>query len=95
MGRLLRPPLIERANRLAMVVPPTRGCHDGIARTLQLPADMPRKQRFKPSRKPQSTQATVANQQVADRRELNPDAQDIQKQPPVRDAMPDVERDHD
>ena len=34
---------------------------------------MPRKQRFKPSRKPQSTQAVVSNQQVDEGKEISPD----------------------
>lgn len=65
------------------------------ARTLQFPADMPRKQRFKPSRKPQSTQATVSSQQVDDRKDINPDVQDIAKQAPARDVMTEMERDRD
>lgn len=56
---------------------------------------MPRKQRFKPSRKPQSTQATVSSHQVDDRKDINPDAQDIEQQAPVRDEMSDIERDRD
>ena len=52
---------------------------------------MPRKQRFKPSRKPQqANQATVSNQSVGEREET-PDAQDIEKAAPVRDQLPDIE----
>jgi hypothetical protein len=47
---------------------------------------MPRKQRFKPSRKPQSTQAPSANQQVDDRKEINPD-QEIGQQAPANDEV--------
>ena len=50
---------------------------------------MPRKQRFKPSRKPQSTQGTVSSQQLDDRKEIIPEQQrDVQ-----RDVQGDVERD--
>jgi hypothetical protein len=53
---------------------------------------MPRKQRFKPSRKPQQTnQDVVSSQQVDDRRVINPDAQAIEKAAPERDPMPDLE----
>jgi hypothetical protein len=42
---------------------PGRGAVTEIsAHTLQRPSGMPRKQRFKPSRKPQSNQAVVSNQ---------------------------------
>ena len=55
---------------------------------------MPRKQRFKPIRKPQNTQGTVSNPQVDDRREIHPDAQrEIERQAPVEEAPRDIERD--
>jgi hypothetical protein len=53
---------------------------------------MPRKQRFKPSRKPQqANQAVVSSQGVDDRRAINPDAQDIEKAAPDRDPRSDIE----
>jgi hypothetical protein len=53
---------------------------------------MPRKQRFKPSRKPKTDQATVSNPQVDDRKESHPsEAQDIERQAPVEPAPRDIE----
>jgi hypothetical protein len=53
---------------------------------------MPRKQRFKPSRKPQSTQGQVANQQVDDRKDIVPEQQrEIQRDTPVIAGDPEVE----
>jgi hypothetical protein len=53
---------------------------------------MPRKQRFKPSRKPQqANQTVVSSQGLDDRRVINPDAQDIEKAAPERDPRPDIE----
>ena len=40
---------------------------------------MPRKQRFKPSRKPQSNQAVVSNQQANEGKEINSE-QDVEQQ---------------
>lgn len=55
---------------------------------------MPRKQRFKPSRKPQqNNQSTVSNSQVDNRKDIGPDVQDIEKAAPDRQQMPDVEGD--
>ena len=58
---------------------------------------MPRKQRFKPSRKPkneQAEQATVSNPQVDDRKEIHPsEAQDVERQAPVEQAPRDIESD--
>ena len=51
---------------------------------------MPRKQRFKPSRKPQNQQATVSNPQVDDRKEIHPE-QDIERQAPREEAPRDIE----
>jgi hypothetical protein len=52
---------------------------------------MPRKQRFKPSRKPQN-QATVSNPQVDDRKEIHPEDRDIEHgQGPVAEAPRDIE----
>jgi hypothetical protein len=49
------------------------------ARALQSIAPMPRKQRFKPSRKPQNTQGSVSSQQLDDRKDIVPEQQrDIQ-----------------
>jgi len=53
---------------------------------------MPRKQRFKPSRKPQSTQASVSNQQLDDRKDIQPEQQNQQQAPPVEEAARDLER---
>lgn len=36
---------------------------------------MPRKQRFKPSRKPQSNQGTAPSQQIDDRKDIIPEQQ--------------------
>jgi hypothetical protein len=53
---------------------------------------MPRKQRFKPSRKPKTEQATVSNPQVDDRKEIHPsEAQDIERQAPDDQAPRDIE----
>jgi hypothetical protein len=53
---------------------------------------MPRKQRFKPSRKPQSAQASSFNQQLDDRKEINPD-QEIGQSAPANDDVPrEIER---
>jgi hypothetical protein len=53
---------------------------------------MPRKQRFKPSRKPKQEQATVSNPQVDDRKEVHPrEAQDVERQAPVEEAPRDIE----
>jgi hypothetical protein len=46
---------------------------------------MPRKQRFKPTRKPQQQQVTPPPQQMDDRREIHPDDVDIEREQPVRD----------
>ena len=48
---------------------------------------MPRKQRFKPSRKPQSNQAVVSNQQVDEGKEINPD-QSVGPQSSMADEPP-------
>ena len=60
-----------------------------IARALQYIGPMPRKQRFKPSRKPQSTQGVVSSTQMDDRKEIIPEPQ----REPQRDQQRDVERD--
>jgi hypothetical protein len=51
---------------------------------------MPRKQRFKPSRKPQN-QAPVSNPQVDDRQEIQPEARNDERQAPVDEAPRDIE----
>ena len=53
---------------------------------------MPRKQRFKPSRKPKNVEATVSNPQVDDRREIHPE-QDVERQVPTEQAPRDIEND--
>lgn len=53
---------------------------------------MPRKQRFKPSRKPQSTQASVSSQQMDDRKDIQPEQQNQQQAPVVDEAPRDIER---
>ena len=53
---------------------------------------MPRKQRFKPSRKPQQPNQTIeATQQVSDRQEAAAGAQDIEKAAPIREQTGDSE----
>ena len=52
---------------------------------------MPRKQRFKPSRKPQNQQATVSNPQVDDRKEIHPEGQEMGRQAPFEEAPRDIE----
>jgi hypothetical protein len=53
---------------------------------------MPRKQRFKPSRKPKNEQATVSNIQIDDGKEISPrEAQDVERQAPVEDSADDIE----
>lgn len=54
---------------------------------------MPRKQRFKPSRKPQSNQNTVSNPQVDDRKEIPPTDAEVEHEAPVREGMRDIEQD--
>jgi hypothetical protein len=54
---------------------------------------MPRKQRFKPSRKPQQTQGTVSTPQVDDRKEIHPDVpKDVERGAPSREGVRDIER---
>jgi len=61
-----------------------------IARSLQSHRLMPRKQRFKPSRKPQQPNQTIeATQQASDRQESVSSAQDIEKPAPVREQTGD------
>jgi len=63
------------------------------AHALQSLTGMPRKQRFKPSRKPKNEQATVSNPQVDDRKEFQAsEAQDVERQAPVDQAPRDIER---
>jgi hypothetical protein len=51
---------------------------------------MPRKQRFKPSRKPQQPNQTIeATQQVSDRQESVHGVQDIEKAAPTREQTGD------
>jgi hypothetical protein len=53
---------------------------------------MPRKQRFKPSRKPKQDQATVSNPQVDDRKEIHRgEGQDVERQASVEEAPRDIE----
>lgn len=55
---------------------------------------MPRKQRFKPSRKPK-TEGMVPSQQVDDRKDAAPEQQEIGSQAPVRNEVRDIESDRD
>ena len=55
--------------------------------------DMPRKQRFKPSRKPKTEQSTVSNPQIDDRKESHPDDGEIEREAPDRDGATDIEQD--
>ncbi len=72
----------------------TPGC-DG-AQPLQSLPGMPRKQRFKPSRKPKLDQATVSNPQVDDRKEIHPtEVQDVERQAPVDEAPRAIENERD
>jgi hypothetical protein len=69
-----------------------RLAHIGEARALQSIVLMPRKQRFKPSRKPQpAAPVASANPQVSDRQNIQGDVQDIEKAVPERANAPDVE----
>ena len=53
---------------------------------------MPRKQRFKPSRKPQSTQGSVPSQQVDDRKDIIPEQhQEASREDSVIKGDPEVE----
>lgn len=53
---------------------------------------MPRKQRFKPSRKPQSNQGTVPSQQVDDRNDVIPHhQQEASREDSVIKGDPEVE----
>ncbi|HEX5058523.1 MAG TPA: hypothetical protein VFV99_04140 [Kofleriaceae bacterium] len=58
---------------------------------MQRHGDMPRKQRFKPSRKPKTDQATVSNPQVDDRKEIHPTTHDIEREVPVDQGPRDIE----
>lgn len=53
---------------------------------------MPRKQRFKPSRKPQPTPGTVASPQVDDRKDIQPE-QEIGRGAPGSEAIRDIDPD--
>ena len=54
------------------------------AHALQGTAAMPRKQRFKPSRKPKTDQATVSNPQSDDRKEIRPEGREDDRRKPDR-----------
>lgn len=73
-----------------MRVPPRRTSRSTGAHALQSAGDMPRKQRFKPSRKPQN-QATVSNPQVDDRKEIHRQGHDIERQAPAEQVPRDIE----
>ena len=65
-----------------------------VAQALHSHRRMPRKQRFKPSRKPKIDQAIVSNPQVDDGKEIHPsEAQEIERQAPVEQAPRDIETD--
>jgi len=76
-----------------MRVPPSGSVTEISAHTLQRLSPMPRKQRFKPSRKPQSSQAVVANPQANEGKENNTD-QSASQQSSVNDepAAREIER---
>ena len=76
-----------------MPVPRVRTTSSEGAHALQSIRGMPRKQRFKPSRKPQQNQATVSNPQVDDRREIHRDDSSIERDASDREATRDIERD--
>src|SRR5262245_939721 len=87
-GRARREPVLAKLRRSATKTHFTFG----VAHPLQSLGPMPRKQRFKPSRKPKPDQATVSNPQVDDRKETQPsEAQDIERQAPVEQAPRDIE----
>jgi hypothetical protein len=52
---------------------------------------MPRKQRFKPSRKPKVDQAAVSNPQVDDRKEIQPEGADVERQAPFEPSPRQIE----
>ena len=79
---------------LAMLVPPTLTSACEGAHSLQSVRGMPRKQRFKPSRKPQN-QASVSNQQVDDRQEIEPEQREVQRQGPEQQGQRDIEHDRE
>lgn len=74
-----------------MLVPPRPTSHLAGAHALQSVGDMPRKQRFKPSRKPKP-EAVVSNPQTDDRKEIR-ESHDIERQAPAEQAPRDIESD--
>ncbi|NVB84811.1 MAG: hypothetical protein HOV81_40955 [Kofleriaceae bacterium] len=62
------------------------------AQALQGDLPMPRKQRFKPSRKPQPIPGTVASPQVDDRKDIQNEPE-IGRGTPSSDAIRDIEPD--
>ena len=87
---------LKLARGPAMPVPRRRTSHLKVAQPLQSLRDMPRKQRFKPSRKPKNEQATVSNVQIDDGKEISPrEAQDVERQAPAHEEQRDIESDRD
>ena len=76
-----------------MYVPPRPTARRRSACALQWVPRMPRKQRFKPSRKPQSTQGSVPSQQVDDRKDIQVEQREVERDAPAREQMKDVEQD--
>ena len=75
-----------------MVVPRRVSRHEGGARALQSTALMPRKQRFKPSRKPQQTnQPVVGSPSNIEPRESVQSASEVEKPAPVREQTGDAD----
>ena len=74
------------------VASPWLGAPSTSARALQCVPPMPRKQRFKPSRKPQSNQGTAPSQQIDDRKDIIPEQQaEDRNDAPVISNANDVE----
>jgi hypothetical protein len=71
-----------------MPVPVERTAHLGGAQPLQRERLMPRKQRFKPSRKPQNQQQSAASQGLDDRKDIQHDGnQQVEQEAPASRAI--------
>ena len=67
-----------------MAVPAEPTAHLGGAQALQRPLAMPRKQRFKPSRKPQNQQQSVTSPGLDDRKDIQQDSnQAVEQEAPA------------
>jgi hypothetical protein len=72
----------------ATPVPVERTAHLGEAQPLQRPLAMPRKQRFKPSRKPQNQQQSVTSPGLDDRKDIQQDSnQAVEQEAPASRAI--------